>query len=283
MAAPDTQPTPDQRRRELGELLRSRREQVDRASLNLPPATRTRTPGLRREEVAFLSGVSLTWYTWLEQGRDINPSRQVLDAVARTLRLSTAEHGYVLSLAGFSAPPPTTSPADDGVTPHLQRLLDHLDPAPAFVLAADWRIVGWNAAYAGLVPHVADLEPTERNLLLLVFTDPWVRALLPHWPTDSRRFLAEFRAEAGPRLGTPEVVDLVERLTARSPEFRAWWDARDVEGFTTRERLFTHPDAGELRLEHHRLAPEDHPGLHLVLYTPRDEETRDRLARLTAT
>jgi len=267
-------------RAELGALLRARRAQLDRADLGLPPVARSRTRGLRREEVSTLSGVSVTWYTWLEQGRDIRPSRQVLDAVARTLRLSTTEHRYVLSLAGYSAPAGSSDTAG-GAPGHVQRLLDALPGSPAFALARDWGIAGWNRAYAELNPRVATLPVEDRNLLWIVFTDDYVRALLPDWQTVSRRFLAEFRAEAGPHLSDPGVAAVVERLRVASPEFRAGWTGHDIEGFSSRERRFHHPVVGDLTFEQHRLTPADHPELHVVVYTPvEDGRTPAALAEL---
>ncbi|WP_432494793.1 helix-turn-helix transcriptional regulator [Kineococcus gypseus] len=269
-------------RREAGALLRSRRAQLAPADLGLPEGARRRSPGLRREEVATLAGISVTWYTWLEQGRDVHPSRQVLDALARTLRLSGTEHAYLLSLAGFSAPPPTGAAARTAPA-HVQRLLDAQAGLPGFAIAADWHIVGWNDAYAALYPGIAAVPEPQRNLLRLVFTDPYVRRLLPRWEEDSRRFLAEFRAEAGPRLGDPAVAALVRRLRTESAEFRAGWSDHDVRGFTSRERLFSHPDTGELLLEQHQLAPADQPGLQVVLYTPVDDgRTPAAWARLLA-
>lgn len=270
-------------RRELGALLRARRGRLVRADLGLPAVGRSRTSGLRREEVSLLSGVSLTWYTWLEQGRDILPSRQVLDAVARTLRLSPTEHAYVLSLAGYAAPLPAPHRAPRSAPEHVQRLLDSLVGSPAFALAPDWGIAAWNAAYAALYPTIATVAAEDRNLLWLVFTDSYVRRLLPDWDADSRRFLAEFRSEAGTRLGDPAVAAVISRLTGASAPFRAGWTSHDIEGFTTRERLFHHPQVGDLRLEHHPLRPSDHPDLHLVVYTPvQDGRTPDALATLVA-
>lgn len=267
-------------RRELGAFLRSRRQQVDPATAGMPVVGARRRPGLRREEVALLSGVSHTWYTWLEQGRDINPSRQVVDALARTLRLSAAEHEYVLRLTGHRAPAPSSAP--DGLPEHLQRLLDALDPSPAYAITASWAIVGWNAAYARFYPGVATAAPADRNLLWLVFTDPAVRALLGDWETDSRRFLTQFRAEAGARLTDPEVVALVARLEAASEHFRAGWASRDVDRFSAGERRFEHPVVGTLLLEHHQLTPADAPGVQLVVYTAAPGSgTAQRLARLT--
>jgi len=255
-------------RHELGDFLRARRAGAARSDFVLPPLAGGRTRGLRREEVAYLSGVSVTWYTWLEQGRDINPSRQVLDAIARALRLSVAEHNYVLALASLPAPTPVSAPLPRAMPEHLQRLMDALVDSPAYAIAPDWTIVGWNAAYEVLYPNIAKVPPEDRNLLWLVFTDPDVRDLLPDWEVTSRSFMAEFRAEAGPRLDEPAYSSLVERLLGASGPFREGWRSHDVEGFASRERLFRHPLAGELHLEQHRLAPSDQPDLHIVIYTP---------------
>ena len=267
-------------RRELAEFLGSRRRQLDPRTLGLPAGGNRRTPGLRREEVALLAGVSHTWYTWLEQGRDIRPSRSVIDAVARTLTLSPAEHEYVLQLSGHGGAPP--GGAADAMPGHVQRLLDALGTSPAYAITASWSIVGWNRAYERLYPGVAAVPAADRNLLWLVFTDPDVRELLGDWTTDSRRFLTQFRAEVGPRLADRQVVDLVDRLQAASAHFREGWASHDVDRFSSGERLFRHPVVGGLALEHHQLTPADAPGLHLVVYTAADEETAARLSRLAA-
>lgn len=255
------------RRRELGRFLRSRREQAVRADHGLPPVGRSRGRGLRREEVAVLAGVSVTWYTWVEQGRPIHPSQSVLDALARALRLTRAERDFVLSLAGLGPNAPDLAPTVDDAPPHLQRLLDALDPNPAFALAPDWGIVGWNAGYQRLYPNVAGVPRAERNLLWAVFTDPTVRELLPDWHETSQQFLGEFRAETGSRAGDPGVRAIVERLSTASPEFRDGWERYDVRGFASRERLFRTADGATARFEQHQLTPTDHPALRLVIYT----------------
>lgn len=264
-----------QQRRELGSFLRRQRERLDRSTYGLPPAGRGRTTGLRREEVSYLSGVSVTWYTWLEQGRDIHPSRQVLDAVATALRLTDTEHDYVLSLVGLAPRPAVRAGAVDVAPAHVQRFLDALDEHPAYALAPDWGIAGWNRAYERLYPGVATTTAEDRNLLWLVFTDPSVRSLLDDWDDTSRRFLAEFRAEAGPRLGDPRYRDLVARLSAASDDFRARWNEHGVSGFRSRERVFRHPALGRLVFEHHQLRPSDETDLQLVVYVA-DAETRTR-------
>lgn len=256
------------RRAELGAFLRARREQVVRSDHGLPPVGRGRTVGLRREEVSYLSGVSVTWYTWLEQGRDINPSAQVVDAVARVLGLDDAGRRYVRSLAGLAPGTHLDAPVTDEMPAHVQHLLDALGDNPAFALTSNWRIAGWNGAYERLYPNVARVPAQERNLLRVVFTDPAVRELLADWPETSQRFLGEFRSETAARLADAELAAFVAQLRAESAEFRAGWARHDVRGFTSRERVFNHPEAGLVRYEHHQLRPSDAPGVQIVAYTP---------------
>lgn len=249
---------------------------MSRSELGLPALGR-RTAGLRREEVAFLSGVSVTWYTWLEQARDICPSRQVLDAIARTLRLSVPERSYVLELAGYSAAEPGECPQTREAPPNIQRLLDALSGYPAYAITSDWGISAWNQAYEALYPNVARVDIDRRNLLWLVFTDPDVRDLLCDWDGDSRHFLAQFRAEAGARLDDPAFSDLVRRLIAASDVFGVLWDSHDIEPFTSRTRWFHHHQVGDLKLEHHRLAPSGEQDIYVVIYTPADALSTQRL------
>ena len=254
-----------QQRLALGAFLRARREAAPRDELGFPEVPRMRTSGLRREEVALSAGVSVTWYTWLEQGRDINPSKQVLDAISGALRLTRAEHDYVLALGGHTSDPTVSA----GPTPpHIQRFLDALTGYPAFAIGPTWTIAAWNAAYAALYPNIAVTDPSDRNLLWLVFMDPAIRELLPDWESDSRRFLAEFRAEAGPRVGEPSYTQLIDRLFAESEHFRVGWQASSVERFASRERRFFHPRVGELHLEHHQLTPADAPDTQVIAYLP---------------
>lgn len=252
---------------ELGQFLRDRRVNLVRAELGLPPIGRNRTLGLRREEIAAFAAVSVTWYTWLEQGRDINASRQVLESIARVLTLTHAETAYLLAMGGYTPTPATEVTSIEQAPDHLQRLLDTLD-FPAFAVAPDWGIAGWNRAYAGLYSRIDSVDPSERNLLWLIFTDPHLRQMLPDWEETSRHFVAEFRAEAGARLGSAAHAALIGRLSEASVEFAKLWADRGVERFASRQRIFLHPEAGELIFEQHRLVPSDAPELHLVMYAP---------------
>jgi transcriptional regulator with XRE-family HTH domain len=252
----------------MGQFLTAHRRHLVRAHLGVPPITGRTTCGLRREEVAYLAGVSVTWYTWLEQGRDVTPSRQVLDSLARTLQLSQAEHVYLLSLAGYSAPWTAEDASPGTAPPHVQRLLDALGESPALAIGPDWAILAWNAAYACLYPNVATVAAADRNFLWLLFTDPYLRELMPDWEFTGTYNVASFRAEAGTRLGEPRFFDLVDRLLKTSDAFRAAWQSYDIEVLRSRERLFRHPGVGDLHVVQHSLSYPGDPGLQVVIFTP---------------
>lgn len=150
----------------------------------------------------------------------------------------------------------------------MQRLLEALEGFPAYAISPDWAISGWNAAYAALYRDLSRVPAADRNFLWLIFTDPCVREKTPDWERVSRSYLAQFRAEAGPRLCHPSYARLVKRLLEVSAEFRAGWENHDIEGFSSRVRLLRHPVVGDLHLEQHRLAPSDHPRLRLLIYRP---------------
>jgi transcriptional regulator with XRE-family HTH domain len=265
----------------MGQFLRTRRRHLVRAHLGVPPITGRAVCGLRREEVAYLAGVSVTWYTWLEQGRDVTPSRQVVDSLARTLRLSHAEHVHLLALAGYSAPPSAEDPSPDTAPAHVLRLLDALGDSPALAIAPDWAILAWNAASAGLYPNVATVAAADRNFLWLLFTDPYLRVLMPDWEFTGMYNVASFRAQAGTRLGEPPFADVVTRLLQTSEPFRTAWESYGIETLPSRQRLFRHPEVGDLHVEQHSLAPSGDPGLQVVVFTPIPAtDTAARLRRL---
>lgn len=268
-------------RAELAEFLRARREAVRPEQVGLPRgATRRRTPGLRREEVAMLAGVSLTWYTWLEQGRRINASDDVLRAIGRALRLDETGIEHLLGLAQ----PPGTWPgaaveAPEEAPTALVRLITAMEPAPAYVLGPRWEFLAWNAAEERLYPALATLEPPQRNLLWVLFCDPFTKTLIVDWDIHARQALAEFRAGTAALRGDPQFHALVELLTAESPEFAEWWPEHEVLAFETRLRRFRHPDAGELTFEYQQLAPVEWPGLRVVCQLPvPGDDSAQRLA-----
>ncbi|WP_411134416.1 helix-turn-helix transcriptional regulator [Streptomyces sp. C10] len=266
-----------QRRRNLAEFLRSRRERLSPREAGILAGPRRRTPGLRREEVAQLSGVSVTWYTWLEQARDITVSGQVLTSLARALMLNSVERRHLFALAGVPLP---ERPPGRGPGPALQRLVDALEPHPAYLLDANWDLVGWNRAEAALIGDPGELEPAERNLLWLVFMDPAMRALLADWDGQARDLVAQFRADSRQRSGDPRHEQLTGGLREASEEFRAWWEAHDIAEFGSSRRTFCHPRVGALTFDYVKLAALDAPGIKLFACMPADAATTEKLPAL---
>jgi transcriptional regulator with XRE-family HTH domain len=266
----------DDHRRALADFLRARRESIRPDQVGLPTGRGRRTPGLRREEVALLAGVSVTWYTWLEQGRRINASDDVLLAIGRALRLDSAGQAHLLAL---TEPGTASVEAPREAPSALIRLLDALLPAPAYVLGPHWEFVAWNEAQERLYPRLAELEPPRCNLLWVLFADPATRELIVDWDIHARQALAEFRASTSSNRHDPAMVELVDLVTAESDAFAAWWPEHDVSGFETRLRRFAHPAAGELTFEYQQLTPAEWPTLSVVAQLPvPGDDSAQRLA-----
>jgi len=263
----------------LGEFLRARRDAVTPAQVGLPAGKGRRTPGLRREEVALLAGVSVTWYTWLEQGRRINASTDVLRAIGRALRLDDAGIEHLVALAQPSVPTAGALPVPDDVPSALRRLIAAFDPAPAYVLGPHWEFAAWNEAQARLYPRIDALAPEDRNLMWVLFADPHLRELIVDWDLHARQALAEFRAATTAWRADPAYVELVGRLQAISPEFDRWWADHDVARFETRLRRFHHPQVGVLTFEYQLLSPEEWPMLKVAVQLPvPGDDSAQRLA-----
>ena len=282
----DAHRTDDRHLDELGDFLKSRRASVDPTEVDLPVGPRRRAPGLRREEVALLAGVSVTWYTWLEQGRAVNPSRSVLDSVARALLLDEAQHAHLLTLAERAAghgpldgagPGPADRPPPDA----LRRTLDAVDPAPAYLLGPRWEYLAWNRSQSLLYPQAEHLAEADRNLLVIVLCDPAARRLIVERESEARAMVAEFRASTATMRGDAALESLIERLRADSAAFSRWWDHHDVAGFHSRLRRYDHPTAGRLTFEYQAFHPAEWPTYRVVtqLGVPGD----DSIARLVAT
>jgi transcriptional regulator with XRE-family HTH domain len=269
----------DATRAELAEFLRARREALSPEQVSLPRGRSRRTPGLRREEVALLAGVSVTWYTWLEQGRRINASDDVLRAIGRALRLDVAGQDHLVLLAHPVSANGAEPFSPDDVPTALRRLIDGFEPAPAYVLGSHWEFAAWNAAEARLYPPLDQLEGHERNLMWVLFTHEAVRRLIVDWDVHARQALAEFRAATINVRRDPQMVELVERLQCESEEFRAWWPEHDVARFETRLRRFDHPAAGLLTFEYQQLTPSEWPALRVVVQLPvPGDDSAQRLA-----
>jgi transcriptional regulator with XRE-family HTH domain len=273
----------ESRRAELGRFLRARRAAIQPADAGLPSGTgRRRTPGLRREEVAQLSGVGIAWYTWLEQGRVVATSAQVIDALAGALRLDEEAHRHLRALAGLPLPPAWISgQGHDPVPEALQRMLDSLLPNPAYITDRRFDFLAWNHAYSSVWRDLADIPPAQRNLVWLMLTDPSLRRLLVGWEKRARALLDQFRTVAGRYPKDIRIARLVADLEAGSPHFRDWWPQYTVGRFTSPEHVIDHPEAGRISLDLAQLSITHHPSLILVLQTPVTDADRASLTRLT--
>jgi transcriptional regulator with XRE-family HTH domain len=276
-------------RSELAAFLRTRRARLQPADVGLPGDSvpgRRRTPGLRREEVSELSGVGVTWYTWLEQGRDIPASSQVVEALARALRLSPDEHRHLRDLAGL---PRALRPATAGrrtsvadVHPRLQRLVDAVAPNIASIYDLHHDYLAWNAPYQRVRNDPAKLASNRRNLLWMMFTDEENRTRMTTWESAARSLLSQFRAAAGRRPGDPRFTEIVAALTEISPQFREWWAEYPVRYFRPGKIRVNHPQAGPITLELFQLRLEDYPDLLMVVQIPADRGSRVRVTALLA-
>jgi transcriptional regulator with XRE-family HTH domain len=272
------------RRPELAAFLRSRRARVTPGDVGMPPGLRRRTPGLRREEVAQLSGVGVTWYTWLEQGRPINASAQVLDAVARTLRLDPPEREHLYHLAEVpcvSAPEALVQ----SVGPEVQGIIDALAPLPTVVYNSRYDVLAANSVYRALfaalfVAPAAELPSRgPANVLWRLFTLREEDCPLLLRDKELPVMVATLRASYGLHAGEPAWEDFICGLAQASPLFARLWASGDVSEPGSRVKVFRH-EAGVLRMTSTSLSINGMPECRIVVYTPDDEETARRTALL---
>jgi len=253
-------------RAELAAFLRRRRARVQSADVGLEAGQRRRTPGLRRQEVAQLAGMSVDYYIRLEQGRGPRPSRQMLAAISRALRLSHDEGAYLHHLAGEAPGPPPGRARD--VRPGVLHLLDRLDDTPAIVCDAKYDVLAWNPMAAALIGDFSALPPGERNIIWRFFTDPDARGR--HDADGARRFaresVADLRAASARYPGDSGVRRLVGRLQAASAEFRDLWAEQDVQARRSARKRLRHPAVGWLDLDCEALHDPDRDQW-VVLYT----------------
>jgi transcriptional regulator with XRE-family HTH domain len=264
----------------LGAYLRDRRAKLDAAALGFP-ASRRRTPGLRREEVAQRAHISATWYTWLEQGRGGAPSADVLDRIARALMLTEVEREH-LFLLGLGRPPEVRYREAEGVSPRLQRVLDALDPSPAMIKTLTWEVVAWNRAATVVLADYGDLPPEERNILRRIFCDPRSRAINEEWEHVARFVVAAFRADVA-RAGAgaeASVNALVEELSRRSPDFATMWAENDVRYYGDGIKTLRHPALGLVSFEYSAFAVDGRPDLGMIIYNPATTGDLERVRAL---
>jgi transcriptional regulator with XRE-family HTH domain len=274
----------DRRRPELAAFLRSRRARITPADIGLPPGTRRRTPGLRREEVAQLAGVGVTWYTWLEQGRRINASAQVLDAVARTLRLDVAEREHLFHLAEVPFAPGHANGAAPApsVSEDTRAVLDALDPLPSVIYNTRYDLLAHNRSYQTLFLGWRGIPEGPCNALWLLFTGRPEDCPLIARSEELKIMVATLRSAYGSHVGEPAWERFLAGLTRQSPEFAEMWASGDVAPPGPRVKAFRHPAVGEIRMRTQSLSINGMPDARMVVYVPGDEESRRSVELLRA-
>jgi len=264
---------------ELGAFLRAHRELLKPAEVGLVATARRRTPGLRREEVASLSGVGLAWYTWLEQGR-VTASRQVLEAVARALRLDNAGLRHAMRLAGYHESAEDRLPA--GLAATVQPVLDSWPDSPAVLLDRHFDLLCWNTPWSALWGAPEAVPAERRNLMWLMAADPRLRTVLREWEPLAMNIFQHFRAQAGQSLDHPRTSEVYRHLDQDAPELRHWWACHSVADLTARTLTVEPTGLTPIRLTLSSFRPVDDPSALVLLFTPLTPEDRTALATLTS-
>lgn len=274
--------TEGQRYLELGDFIKTRRGKILPSQVGLPSGLRRRTPGLRREEVAQLTGIGLTWYTWLEQGRPIRVSSQVLESLARVLLLDPHERDHLFTLARHVLPSSPLS-RQSVIKPSVQRILDSLQLSPALIIDQRWNVIAWNNASSVVFGDFDMIDPLDRNIVSMIFTDNSYMSLFIDWEFHARGMLARFRTAYGQHVDDPWFAAFIENLKIKSNAFREWWPQHEAQNSTEVNKELKHPIAGKLVFESCSFALSDNPNLKMIVNTPLPEtDTAEKVRGLSA-
>ncbi|HWP96472.1 MAG TPA: helix-turn-helix transcriptional regulator [Syntrophomonadaceae bacterium] len=269
------------RRKELGDFLKTRRARILPSQVGIPEGVRRRTPGLRREEVASMAGIGVTWYTWLEQGRPIQVSPQVLESLSRALLLDKQETIHLYTLAQ-QAPPPEFPVYDNTINPMLQHVLDCLTLSPSTIVDTRCNILAWNAASAVFLDYT-QMNIRQRNLLRIMFTNKGYQQIFSDWQFHAQAMLARFRADCGKYIEDPWITEFVNELRSESKEFDLWWPMHNVEQDEEIYKTVYHPALGELTFEHTTFLIADNTNLKMYVNTPvPGTDTAEKIQQLLA-
>jgi hypothetical protein len=211
--------------------------------------------------------VGTTWYTWLEQGREVRASQQVLESLAQALQMNAAEHSHLMLLGRGDEVTPVQQ-RHETLDPTIQRLVENLGPSPACILGRRWDYLAWNRAFEVVFCDPMKYPEGRRNHLLAIFTDPVRRRRMDDWEDGSRNALARFRADNARHLGDPDFEELIETLREASEEFRCWWKRHEVARSGTGRKRLRHDDVGTMWFEHAVFKLEESPEQRLILYSP---------------
>lgn len=256
-----------QRYKELGDFLKTRRAKILPSQVGIPEGGRRRIPGLRREEVAYLAGVGLTWYTWLEQGRAIQVSAEVLESLSRVLMLDKQERIHLYTLARHVFP--SDIPSYKGtVSPILQHVLDNLILSPSFIMDIRWNIISWNKAARVVFADYGKINVRERNMVWMMFTNPDYKNLFIDWEFHAQGMLARFRSDIGHYIEDPWLTNFIDELKTESEQFNLWWSKHEVQGNGEINKKLNHPIAGKMEFEFSSFDVSDNLNLKLIVNTP---------------
>ena len=267
------------RKEQIREFLKACRARVEPSDVGLFAPSRRRSPGLRREDVAVLAGVSVTWYTWLEQGRDINISAPVLERVCESLQLSCAERDYLFSLV-HGRPAPRLTEQDDELDDTLSRAIQYL-PMPALIMTMRWDVVAWNRLVARIFRDYGQIEPADRNLLRIILTDARYQRDEVAFDALARRLLAKFRVDYSQCGGDSAFEELIAELADSVPGFDELWKDTEIRDRMQGRCTISHEELGRMSFEQSSYVPEGSACLRLLMYVPYDAETAAKVASLT--
>ncbi len=255
------------RYKELADFLKTRRARILPSQVGLSSAARRRTPGLRREEVAQLAGIGLSWYTWLEQGRTIHVSTQVIESLSRVLLLDKQERIHLYLLA--NQPLPSDIPENQvTVSPALQQVLDFLTICPSMVTDQRWNVIAWNEAACAVLGDFNKMDDRDRNIVWAMFTDIKYKQLLVNWDLHAKALLGRFRVTCGQYIEDSWLTRFIDDLKTQSTEFNLWWPLHEIQNNTVKYKQMNHPAVGILDFEVSNFDVSDHSGLKMIVHTP---------------
>lgn len=267
-------------REELSRFLKAARARISPVDVGLPAGERRRTRGLRREEVATLAGMSVTWYTWFEQGRDVQVSAPLIERLSGTLRLNANEREFLFALAQHR-PPPLSTKRDEVIRPGTQHLMDSL-PIPALVIVEDWTVIGWNQFVARAFRDYQDIPRSERNLFKILMLNERYRTDPERYREMGKRLTARLKWDYS-HTAQPEVFDaIIADMLERSDLFREFWEKSDIMAHFDDTNVAHVEGIGEIIFRHTSYAIEEAPGQRLILFAPNDAASAERLSQLAA-
>ncbi len=270
-----------ERRKELATFLKNRRTRITPDEAGIATTTRRRTPGLRREEVAQRAAVGITWYTWLEQGRNITVSPQVLHGIARALQFNTIEQRHLFALARLPIPEQIEELSYE-ITPKIQAIINGFGDLPVMLINQKWDVLAWNPLMQKLCGTLEGKTQGKRNILRIMFTDPQSRNRILNWEQQAKSSIGLFRSAKAKFVETEWYLELIANLTADSKEFREWWPRQTICQAMNTPKRYSHPDPriGKLDVETTLLDVPEYPNLQLLINTPVNEQSRKKLTSL---